>query len=277
MGIARHDERDAAPARRADPARLEVEAVGIAVHLDRHARLGGGVEHALEIAGERRAAEQVATERVPPHLEDGMAERPDQPPGHLARIHRVAVVDARDHDVELLEDRVGIVERPVAQDVALGTAQDADGDALLDAGDLVPLAAEAIDVEAPRIGRARGVIGDRQVAQPQALGGSSHLLDGVAAVGRDRVAVDGPLDVLEPHEVDGQAAVGCGLNLAGVLAQLGCNAGEPERGVERRLGRKAPCAGEVDSDAAGGRARGEPGDVGVGAGRMHPCRAQPWR
>jgi hypothetical protein len=252
MGIARHDERDAAPARRADPARLEVEAVGIAVHLDRHARLGGGVEHALEIAGERRAAEQVATERVPPHLEDGMAERPDQPPGHLARIHRVAVVDARDHDVELLEDRVGIVERPVAQDVALGTAQDADGDALLDAGDLVPLAAEAIDVEAPRIGRARGVIGDRQVAQPQALGGSSHLLDGVAAVG-------------------------CGLNLAGVLAQLGCNAGEPERGVERRLGRKAPCAGEVDSDAAGGRARGEPGDVGVGAGRMHPCRAQPWR
>ena len=64
--IRRHDEAKAAMASLALPARLHVEALGISVHLDRHPRLGGGVQHLLHPAGDRRPAQDVASERVRP-------------------------------------------------------------------------------------------------------------------------------------------------------------------------------------------------------------------
>src|SRR2546430_851366 len=55
MGVGRDHEPDAARAGRAHPARLEVEAVRIAVDLDRRARLRDRVEHLLDAALERSA------------------------------------------------------------------------------------------------------------------------------------------------------------------------------------------------------------------------------
>jgi hypothetical protein len=188
----------------------------IAVHLDRDPRLGGGIEHRLDVARDRRSRQDVAAEGVSPDLEERVPHRAHEPSRHVARIEAVAVVDAGDHDVEPREYRVGKVERAVAQDVALGAAEQADAHALLHARDLVPLSPEPVDVEAVRIVRARRVVGDRQVLEAARLRRARHLLDRVAAVGVDRVAVDGAADVVEPDEVVGQRAGVSRFDLAGV-------------------------------------------------------------
>ena len=80
----------------------------------------------------------------------------------------MAVVDARDHDVEAFEHRVRKIERAVAQDVALGAAQQADADASLDPRDLVPLSPQPVDVE----------VGGGSVRTPEGvLAGSLLTLD----------------------------------------------------------------------------------------------------
>jgi hypothetical protein len=50
-----------------------------------------------------------------------------RPLRQLANGHALASVDARLHPVELGEDIVRQVQRPIPQDVALDTAQDAEG------------------------------------------------------------------------------------------------------------------------------------------------------
>jgi hypothetical protein len=75
MGVDRHDERNPARPRRTDPAWLEVETMRVAVHLDRDPRLGGRIEHRLDVACERRPREDVAAERVPPDLEQRVPHR----------------------------------------------------------------------------------------------------------------------------------------------------------------------------------------------------------
>ena len=64
--------------------------------------------------------------RVAPDLEERQRQRACHALGHRAGVHPVAVVDAGDHDVQLLEDGVRVVERAVSQDVGLRPAQDPD-------------------------------------------------------------------------------------------------------------------------------------------------------
>src|SRR6185436_8223683 len=120
MGIRRHHESDATTTRRANPAWLEVESVRVAVHLDRGARFGDRIEDLLDVTRERRPAEHVTTERVSPDLEDRMAHCAYEATRHLPRVQTMPVVHARNDDLEPLEHVVRIVERAVAQDVALG-------------------------------------------------------------------------------------------------------------------------------------------------------------
>ena len=127
----------------------------IAVDLDGRARLRHRIEHLLDATGERIAPQDQPPERVPPDLEHRLAHRVHQPPRHRRFVHLHARVNAGDDHVHLLEDGIGIVERAVFEDVALGPAQEAHLDALLHARDLVPLPLEPIERHAAGVVRRR--------------------------------------------------------------------------------------------------------------------------
>ena len=155
---------------------------------------------------------------MPPDLEARVRHGAGEPAGHRVGAHAVAVVNARDHHVQPLEDGVGIVQRAVGEDVRLRPPQQAHGYLLLHPRDLVPLGAEPVHAEAARIRRGGRVVGDGEVAHAARLRGPRHLLHRVAAVGVHGVAVDEPLDVVQADQVGGQTASARGLDLALVLA-----------------------------------------------------------
>src|SRR4030095_11941473 len=95
-----------------------------------------------------------------PDLEVRMAHRRDEAAGHGVLVETVAVVDARDDDIELREDLVRVVEPAVGGDVGPRTPEDPERAALLDRRDLIPLLPEALDRQAAGVARACGVIGD---------------------------------------------------------------------------------------------------------------------
>jgi len=68
-----------------------------------------------------------------------MRHRAKDAPSHLRLVQAMPGVNAGDKHVELLQDSVGIVERAVFEDVALGAPEQANGDLPRHAGDLFPL------------------------------------------------------------------------------------------------------------------------------------------
>ena len=75
MSVGGDNEFDAASARRANPARFQIEPARIAVDLDGAAGLGDGVEHFFHVASEGRARWDQASERMAPDFEEGRFER----------------------------------------------------------------------------------------------------------------------------------------------------------------------------------------------------------
>ena len=102
---------------------------------------------------------------------------------------------------------------------------------------------DALLVEAVGHGQRLGVVRDGDVLVAQGAGGFGHLLERGAAVARDRVHVQIAAD-LGQFDQARQAALGGGLDLALVLAQLRRNPGQAESLVDalprsrRRSGRR---------------------------------------
>ena len=147
-------------------------------------------------------------------------------------------MDARHHVVESVEHLVGVVERPVGQDVALGPLEEVElgAERLVQGVDLGPLGADPLDASARR--RSRPTASDRRCrgtagpgpARPAAI--SASVADAVAPVG---VAVERPLQVVRDRPGREPSRLG-GLELAGVFAQLGRDLGQAERLEELGLG-----------------------------------------
>ena len=110
MRVGGYDALNTAGSCGANPLRLEVETVRVAVDFDGAFGLGDGVQHLFHPASERRTRPDQSAERVTPDLEERQLERAQQPLGHLLGIHLVTRVDTRDDDIEFLEDMVGIIE-----------------------------------------------------------------------------------------------------------------------------------------------------------------------
>ncbi len=237
---------------------LEVEPARVAVHLHGPARGGQGVEHLLHADGVGVALAEQPADPVPPDLEDRRRHGPHQPPGHLVLVHPHPGVDARHHDLELVQHRRGPVQRAVLQDVRLGTLEEPDPHLLLDPIDLLPLPPEAVDRQAAGVARALRVVGDGEVLHPQGLRTAGHVLHRGAAVRPERVAVDHAPHVLLPDQVGREGPVAGGLELALVLAELGRHEGEAQGPVEGLLALHRHLGGRV-----GGRS-------GLGAGGREP-------
>src|SRR5262245_30447730 len=75
MGVGRYDEFNTAGSCGANPVRLEVETVRVAVDFDGTSGLRDGVEHQVHSAFERRARPDQPAERVTPDLEERQPER----------------------------------------------------------------------------------------------------------------------------------------------------------------------------------------------------------
>ena len=129
----------------------------------------------------------------------------------------------RGHDaVELGQDVVGIIERPVGQDVALGPLEQPEcpGVALVPRVDCRPLLMHALDAQSARVAGGSRMIGDAQVLQPRGSGRLGHLLQGRAAVAPVGVAMKRAAQVGSLDQTR-QLAPRRGLNLAVPPAQLG--------------------------------------------------------
>jgi len=110
--------------------------------------------------------------------------------GHLLAAHPQLAVHAGDHDIELREDRVAVVERAVLQDVDLDAGEDAERrQQLVEPGHVGQLLRQTLGTEAVGDGEPRRVIGEHHVLVPQRNRRAGHRLDGGAAVAPPAVHV----------------------------------------------------------------------------------------
>ena len=252
---------------------VEVAAVGRRVDLEHRARAGGRLDHAVDVERVGRALLDLAPGGMADRVDERVLDRGDHAVGHLLRAHPERGVHGGDHPVEALEQLVGVVERAVREDVALGADQDLDAlEALVERVDLVdpPLELLRRDVVAEAV-RGR-VVGDRDVLQPALARRQRHLLGGLQTVRRGRVHVQVALEVGERHQL-GQRVLARRLELAAALAQLGRDPRQAEPLVDRLLARAAqrlarfvvedPVLGDVQ--AAADRALAQRDVVGLGA------------
>ena len=107
------------------PAPVEVEAAGVGVQLDGHAKLTGALDDRSRSAHSRRAAAacgpsggQESSSRGSPSRESAVASAP--------RAAIEVAVNRGDDEVEGRQRLVVVVQRAVAQDVALGAFEDAE-------------------------------------------------------------------------------------------------------------------------------------------------------
>ena len=161
----------------------------------------------------------------------------DHARGHRVGVERERGVHAGDHPVELAEQLVGVVQRPVGKHVDLATGEQVDA---LEPG--VGLAHE-LDLAAQLVGRdvvaeamRRRVVGDREVLVAAFAGGLAHLGDRRPAVGSLGVAVQVAADVAQLHQRRERAG-DRRLDLTAVLAQLRLDVGEAQTRVELLLAR----------------------------------------
>ena len=170
--------------------------------------------------------DQVPAGRMAEHVDQRVRRRRHHlggcPGGALAELG----VRRRDHPVQLGQHVVGVVERPVGEDVDLGAGQQLEplGRELRgDLADRADVLAQPADVESDaRLERVhvRRVLRDGEVAVATRHRRPRHLLDAVLAVGCGRVRVQVAPDVVDRDEarhLAGPARV----ELAHALPQLG--------------------------------------------------------
>ena len=173
---------------------VEVEPVRVRVDFDHRARLGRRGDHGVEVDRVAVAGQQEPARRVAEHRHPRVSHRPDDPRGHLGTRQAERRMDARDDIVEPGEHVVGIVERPVGEDVALGPLEQAELAVVIGSARRSPPTAartRSID-QAPGVAGRPRVVGDPEILQPRGAGGLGHLFEGCAAVAPVGVTVERP-------------------------------------------------------------------------------------
>ena len=187
------DGKDAADVRRQTEQVIRwVLAFGTAVDLDRGAAVPAGREHRFGV--ELRLRPPAAAEEPPCAVPQDVYERVthggQHPRGHRGGVHPQLRMHAGDHDIQLREQIVALVERAVIQDVHLYARQDAERRQLgVEPVYEVKLRDEPFRRQPARHGQPGGVVGQCDPAQPQIAGGGGHLSRRAAAVGPVRVSV----------------------------------------------------------------------------------------
>ena len=145
MRVGRADDLHAGAQRVANVLAAEVEPVGQAVDLERHAFLARDLVDPLEVERVLRPAVDDPALRVAEAAHVRVAQRLLDALGLLAPRQPLPAVHARLDPVELGQHVVGQVEPPVGQDVALDPAQDAErGQHLVRRRDLLALAPDVV-------------------------------------------------------------------------------------------------------------------------------------
>ena len=164
-------------------------------------------------------------------------ERAAHPARHLGPRLLEHAVDRRDDQVELGEQLVGIVERAVRPDVALGAGEHADSRmATPGCPDAPHVRAHLAWRETACHPRRRTVIGHRDVFVAPRVRRVHERVDRRGSVGRLRVTVQVAPDVLEAHEHREPAGAGR-LDLSRVLTQLRRDPWQADRRVDLLLRR----------------------------------------
>ena len=103
-----------------------IESFGTGVDLDRRAGRGARAEDRLGVEGRLRAAasDQDPARAVAEDVGVRALDGPEHPPGHLGCVHPELGVHAGHDHVELREQLVVLVERPVLEDVDLDPGED---------------------------------------------------------------------------------------------------------------------------------------------------------
>ena len=201
-----------------------VEAVGLAVDLERRPRLDRARHDLLDVDVGPRTLVELAARQVADAVDVRVVDRGEQALGR-APVERC--VERGDDPVELGEELVGDVDGPVGADVGLDAAQHPERlDAGVDLLDLLPLRLH------PPLAQVVRVVGQRQEPVAERTGGVRHLLDRRLPVGRPgRVAVELTHEVRHLDERR-QPALAGRLELAGVLAELRRDRVVAEKAVE---------------------------------------------
>ena len=147
----------------------EVAPVGVGVDLEEGAGARRRLDHPVEVHVVGLAPLDLAAGGMPERVDERVLERVHDPVGHLALADPERGVHARHDPVELLEQLVGVVERPVGEHVHLAAREQ---------GEPLQLhRPHALDLAQQLVGRhvvaeavAGRVVGDRRVARSRARG-----------------------------------------------------------------------------------------------------------
>ena len=180
MRVAVERERDAEIARAARERAREIEARGLAVDLERGpgARGRGEDRVVIELVARERLA--VAAGRMTDDRDVRILARADDPRGHRLARDVERIVDARDHDVELGEHVVVVIERTVALDIDLGGTERDDTVLRSEIAREAALRAKLVRIE-PDAPAAPRVVGDRVIRIALARG-RDHALERILPV-----------------------------------------------------------------------------------------------
>ena len=132
--------------------------MGIGVDFDHRASGRGGVDDRIEIDRVAVASQEQPPGRVAEHRDPRVGGRHHKPLRHLVTRQVEIGVDACDHIIEAVEQLVGVIERAVGQDVALGPLEEVKlaAEGLVELVDLRPLVVDPLD------GQPAGIPADRE-------------------------------------------------------------------------------------------------------------------
>ena len=101
----------------------------------------------------------------------------DDAGGHGVAAQVELRMDRGDHEIELGEQVVVVVERAVAEDIRLNALEDVEGGQfLVEPVDFLPLALDFLNAEPSGVGRGLAVVGNAHVLKAAFLHGAGHGL-----------------------------------------------------------------------------------------------------
>ncbi|GAA4257128.1 hypothetical protein GCM10022255_072750 [Dactylosporangium darangshiense] len=136
---------------------------------------------------------------MPENVEVRVPERPHHPPRHDIGLVLEVAVHRPDHHVEPLQQLVGLIERPVREDVDLDPGEDPKlhpqpFEPRVDLRNDVELLGQPLRRQPTRNGEPRRVIREHEVLVPDLRRGQGHLVDRRPAVGPVGVRVAVPFE-----------------------------------------------------------------------------------
>ena len=167
------------------------------------------------------------------HGQVGVRERPADPVRLVFLQEIETAMDGTDDEIKHRQDLVGIVQRPIHENIGFDALEDADTrQLLLDRRDLRMLRADTILLEAVGVERRLTVIGDADIPIPERFRSTDHVFDRGGTVAIERVSMKKPSD-LSRLKQNQQPAGLRELDFAVSLAKLGDDVRQPRGSVNR--------------------------------------------